>query len=589
MGKYVIIFMAVMMSLFGIVSSQTDLQTAANIKNRQYTKYLTSATTDAASEMVTEAKEAVVMPYKSSRERVVNTFFSSLAVNFGYDTGEDLTKLRMYVPVVCMIDTDGYYIAYNKDFITPDGVPSLESAITTINTWSNSTAHIIIRYYLGNKVDVTFNDNKFFTGKYSEIYNEVLKQYGNSSVYVTELKSLGFNDRYEFERIRNETIIQDIQDKVEYYINNQNKVAAALQPEYIFEMPLTKSDDWVRLLENPTVISFMQGIRISDTAKYLNIYSLGGGEVRRDRATHYNSAKQYVYDSSGNLISVEDAAGYVNGEAQVADSGHFIDYNTYEENVRSDGDSVITEGSQKARREKEAAERGATVHHHTGSPVTGGGCYVPVYHKEHNENCYEVVRHLHTPACFGMVSHVHDESCYRKIYHTHVVPAEGVILADGTCTVQGGCYGKAVNNADGTTTYSINCGKWTYNGDGATEAERMATHTDSQKQLLSESYIRSNIQSMIDEGYLTLAPEDIDEYVKKTLATNKQALINNSIDSEEIICGHETGDQVKSTEPTCGLAEGAVEGKRLICGKTEADIDHYEIGCGYENGELVTG
>ncbi len=588
MSKYVIIFMTLLASFFGVFSSQTDMQTAASIKNRQYTSYLASATTDAASEMAAETKESNTLPYKTSREKVVNTFFSSLAINFGYDTKEDMTKLRMYVPVVAMIDTDGYYISYNKDFRSADGVPSLESAITTINTWTAVKPHLTVRYYLGNKVDITTNNGKFFSDTYTNVYNEILKlnKYGGYAVYKSELEALGFNDKDKFEHLRNETIIQDIQDKVEYYINNQNKVAAALQPEYIFEMPLTKTDDWVRVLENPTVIAFMQGIRISDSKRYLNIYSLGGGEVRRNKIIGFDSAKQYKYDSNGNLISEENIEGYVNNQGDVSGSGNYINYDTYEKTIRSDGEEVYTGGGQKEALKKEAQERSAHVHHHTGSAISGGGCYVPVYHTEHDESCYEVIKHVHTDACYGMVSHMHTDECYRTVYHHHQFPAGGTFTAQGNCTVKGGCFTREVKE-NGATVYAPSCAKWAYDGNAESEADRLAGLSSSQKKLVDESSIRESVNAAVSAGLLHLTGDELDEYVKKTLKENYEALKNNSIESRELICGHGTGDRVKSTTPMCKKTEGQVTDSRLICTKGSGDIDHYEIGCGYEEGQIV--
>jgi len=588
MSKYVIIFMTLLVSFFGVFSSQTDMQTAASIKNRQYTSYLASATTDAASEMASETKEANTLPYKSSREKVVNTFFSSLAINFGYDTKEDMTKLRMYVPVIAMIDTDGYYVAYNKDFMSADGVPSLESAITTINTWTAVKPHLTVRYYLGNKVDITTNNGKFISDTYANVYSEIkkLNKNGGYSLYQSELEALGFNDKDKFEHYRNETIIQDIQDKVEYYINNQNKVAAALQPEYIFEMPLTKTDDWVRVLENPTVIAFMQGVRISDSKRYLNIYSLGGGEVKRNKIIGFDSAKQYKYDSNGNLIAETNIEGYVNNQGDVSGSGNYINYDTYEKTIRSDGDEVYTGGGQKEALEKEAEERSAHVHHHTGSPISGGGCYVPVYHTEHNENCYETIKHVHTDACYGMVSHVHTDECYRTVYHHHSIPAGGSLTAQGNCTVKGGCFTRETTE-NSVTVYAPTCAKWAYDGNADTESARLAGLSAAQRKLVDESSIRASFDAAISAGMLHLTGDELEAYVKKTLKENYEALKNNSIESRDLICGHETGDRVKSTTPTCGKTEGQVTESRLRCTKGSGDIDHYEIGCGYEEGQIV--
>ena len=90
MPKFVIVFLALLYSFFGIYSATQDITTTASTKNTEYTQYLTTAVHDAAKEMKQSVDGSVAMPDTTAREKVMNTFYNSLAMNFGYDTEEDV-------------------------------------------------------------------------------------------------------------------------------------------------------------------------------------------------------------------------------------------------------------------------------------------------------------------------------------------------------------------------------------------------------------------------------------------------------------------------------------------------------------------
>ena len=473
MSKYTIVFLTVLMCMFGIYNFTTDIGVTSNIKNTQYANYLTTATHDAAKEMSSEATNSITLPTQSDRARVVNTFYRSLMMDFNYTTQEDEQKLHAYVPVIAMIDTNGYYICYNENYKESTGV-TMRSVITTINTWTKTvqdgSVTYLIRYYLGHNVDVTVipasGEQKTYSGSYGEVYQKlgspsVLKDLGFDS---TEAANRGTADTdAKFEKYQRAVIIPDIQQKIEYYINNHNKVATSYATNYTFEMPQTSNDDWVRLIQNPTVIAFLQGVRVSNTQDYLNIYSLGGGEVKKQNFTTYTT------DAGGNTTYTEGssagAGGYVPGSNAAAQNGGTAQDNT--------------------------SKTKATVSHvHVGNPNTYGGCYtVPVFHT-HDSSCYTVVDHVHynrlgiavpdsymldtnrlgeTPltardakgnkiyvddgtaeskeiqTCYTVpVYHQHTDDCYEIIYHHHT----------GNPTTGGRCYGEAVYHQHTAACYS---------------------------------------------------------------------------------------------------------------------------------------
>ena len=194
MSKYLLAFLSVVLITFGIYSFTTDINTAAETKNSQYASYLAAATHDAAKEIQSETTGNVSMPTASDRERVANTFFNSLKLDFGYTTEEDMQKLHIYVPVLAMIDSDGYYICFNQQYADEAGHMVVTESITPINTWTKQSGNYIARYYLGNNLDVTEtgDTSQMYSGTYDFVY-EQLKDSADTDALASPGWTLFFN------------------------------------------------------------------------------------------------------------------------------------------------------------------------------------------------------------------------------------------------------------------------------------------------------------------------------------------------------------------------------------------------------------
>ena len=582
MSKYLLAFLSVVLITFGIYSFTTDINTAAETKNSQYASYLAAATHDAAKEIQSETTGNVSMPTVSDRERVANTFYNSLKLDFGYTTEEDMQKLHIYVPVLAMIDSDGYYICFNQQYADETGHMAVTESITPINTWTKQSGNYIARYYLGNNLDVTEtgDTSQMYSGAYDFVYEQL-----KDSADADALASLGLTGKEEdFQEAKRSVIIEDIQQKIEYYINQNNDFAAEYTPSYTFTMPQTDNDDWTRLIENPTCIAFLQGIRVTNGRDYLNIYSIGGGEVKKQTVVGFtDSDTSKTYNTAG---VDKDSDGYVPTSKAAAKDA-------------SDGDTIINK--------EPTTVEDLVPHKHWGNPsVTRSsdeiGCYTkPVYHV-HTTECYTRFNHRHFDQdgnelnesvewvgtdgkyydknnreipkslavrsgvdahadykrkvnCFkGEVHHTHTDACYKIKYHKHT----------------NSCYRETVisyKNGQPVTAKVLTCGYYAYDPD-----------TDTLLDLTDEE------QKALDDGALT-----------------RQYFIERAIEGKELVCGKTEGDLV-GYRKSCNKKDGAFESQELACGRhaltddeisgdeskmTVNDIDHYEIGCGYKDGQMV--
>ena len=582
MSKYLLTFLSVILITFGIYSFTTDINTAADTKNSQYSSYLAAATHDSAKEMQSETTGQVSMPATSDRERVANAFFDSLKLDFGYITEEDMQKLHVYVPVLAMIDSDGYYICFNQQYADETGHMAVTESITPINTWTKQSGNYVVRYYLGGNIDLTdtSDSGKMYSGEYGDVYNQV-KDDGDADA----LSELGLNgNESDFLEVKRSVILDDLQQKIEYYINKNNDFAAEYTPSYTFTMPQTDNDDWTRLIENPTCIAFLQGIRVSNGRDYLNIYSIGGGEVKKQTVVGFkDSDSSRTYNTAG---TSHDSDGYVPTDKAAAKDA-------------SNGDTIIDQDP--------TSMEEMVPHKHWGNPsITRSadeiGCYTkPVYHV-HTTECYTRYNHRHFDQngneisdevewigtdgkfydknsreiptasairtgehahsdfkkkqnCFTTpVKHKHTDSCYKIKYHKHT----------------DGCYKETIigyENGNPVTARVLTCGYYAYDPD-----------TDTLLNLTEEE------QRAISSGELS-----------------KQYFIERSIEGKELVCGKAEGDVV-GYRKACNKKDGQFESQELACGRhsltddeiggdeskmTINDVDHYEIGCGYKEGQMV--
>lgn len=403
MGKYLTIISALALAFYFMFASKAAITDTATKANIVYSDYLTSAVQDATKKMKETADTEKAMPNPQDRQAVSDTFFDSLATSFNYVTEEDKERLHVYVPALVLIDRDGYYIEYNERSSELAGT-KLKPTFSCLIPWTNSDAgnRYIVRYNLSENVSVTDSTTgNIYNGNYLDVSDEIREAMtGDGQTLVDlpdSLRKLGFSEREDqldkdgnvisdsdsedhlsdnlawFVSKRSEVIEKSIEEKVNYYINNNNIAAAVykdFKTSYKFTMPEIDSS-FGSTVKDPTCIAFLQGIRASNTETYLNIYALSGGELRKKSVLSMN-----VSENAGNVEKTfykgeqADAAGYVPGEADAARSGQM---------AVSTSEKLVP-------------------HVHVGDPLTGTGCYgLSILHK-HTDSCYSYDIHKHVDA-----------------------------------------------------------------------------------------------------------------------------------------------------------------------------------------------
>lgn len=314
LSEWILIFIILFMG-FSVVTFHTiDLDSQSTITETQYANMIAVACHDAAKTIPQENMESNSVWNKDyEKEYTVNTFYNTLAYCFNAEYTSVAPEIKMYTPVIVLIDNNGYYIAFNSAFDryttkwedTADiNAESMKETITisALNAWTTTyggNKGFMVRYFLNNTVEITLPDGTVICDK-KEVVIDKLKTLLEKGMIEEELliKPLIIDDsglnKYSiidflnnkddvYEKEKYHFIVNNINTEVEFYINNHNLTVRGKDIQYHYEMPFISEEEWHRLLEHPTVISFLQGIQTPTHGQYYNIYAIGGGEYAAER------------------------------------------------------------------------------------------------------------------------------------------------------------------------------------------------------------------------------------------------------------------------------------------------------------------
>ena len=327
MKAYPAIIIVMLISLFLFYNFRVDASAEYGKQSTEYEEHLSKACRAAvnATEMKKDKTLVYLFDTEEKREKATVTFFQTLeqGFNYVYDSNHQI-ELRQHVPVLCLIDTDGYYMYYNAVYTGSDGGTYVSQTMTPINTWGYVTdnGRYLIRYYLSDYVEVTdTNTQKTCTGTYTTAY-----QYFHDEVGLAVLR-----DKETFELYKRDYIISEMNEKMEYYINQYNQSVNRVNNagyndydiHYTFELPKVKYEDWCNLLEKPAAMALLQGIQFYDGSDYLNIYAMAGGEIDFKKGYYVNTENGDTCYHRPICSMVTEVSRYYKTKEECAKMGYF--------------------------------------------------------------------------------------------------------------------------------------------------------------------------------------------------------------------------------------------------------------------------
>lgn len=308
---YIIIFLALVLGIFVFYEIVTFRTTSSSITNNEYATAVSSAAYDAAKTIKTENYEAGRGVWRTQNDRLktIGTFYSSIARSFGYNAEIGEIYMKEKTPFLALVDIDGFYISYNASFddygnsVVPDAYDTPD-VLTEINTWSKAYGSTNIRYYLTDYIDVTAG-NVVYSGRREAVVSELSR----NGLLVSQISFLA--DETQFTEERNYIIVKRLEETINYIINTQMIAVNPYLTGYNVTLVKAEGEDWQRMINNPTVMAFMQGEQNVVNGNVLNEYAFAAGELTASKMYFIEGPFYYALD--GNQVVKTTTSVITNG------------------------------------------------------------------------------------------------------------------------------------------------------------------------------------------------------------------------------------------------------------------------------------
>ena len=279
-----IIFFVLELLMITLIDIRLNNLTAITNKQVEYNKALDNAIDDGVMNLVeVDSNRKLIL----NKEEAVQQFFESLFANFGVIGNSRLeNRLKNYIPVILITDTDGFYINYSE-------LNKSNDEVLTVSKWSE-------------KIPYSYEENniiyKFTLGDYITLYD------GSANlIYEGDYHDLNTHfpgtllTKDTFDEIRRSAIIGKIEEKMNYYINLHNNIAEQYGITYRFWLPQINKADWYQTVNNISMLVIFQGYPYNAAGlDTYNRYALSGARIKKNSAyflTKINNLKIYHRDN----------------------------------------------------------------------------------------------------------------------------------------------------------------------------------------------------------------------------------------------------------------------------------------------------
>ncbi|MDQ0493328.1 hypothetical protein [Paenibacillus brasilensis] len=263
---------------FGVIGDlRVQNQREVQRLEMKYTSALHTAVQDAGAVLSQNERQEREAGYGSDKffrvdkEEALSTFLHTLFLNVGID-GDTVAQRALldYIPVIVILDYDGYYTFASETYIDGDGQTAIGSK------WSEKKPFAYADS-VGNSVGFTLDN---YVHAYDAQNHRWVEGFQKELQGQTGISLL--NNPETFEQIRRSTIVHSVQEDLARLINLHNQKAARNGVAYRFTLPTIPQEEWYNTVDDVGLMAFIQGIPVGD--RFYNNYGFGGGRVVRRQA-----------------------------------------------------------------------------------------------------------------------------------------------------------------------------------------------------------------------------------------------------------------------------------------------------------------
>lgn len=311
-SNFIILYLIVFFTLTIPIEIRCRQVSVISDVKQSYTQAMESAVDDAMDDIVESDSGDVI---SLNKQFLLDQFYHTLFINLGCtaDTVKQ-NAIKAYIPIVLLVDTDGFYIYYSDTASGVDGETLIAKNWTDKLTFTyvEENGGRIFNFTLGNVVNVYDpNTNHVFNMDYQDLSKLALFNTDDpdNDCYRSSLLCDG-----DFDTIRRTTIINALTDSMTYYINQHNRVAKHYGFTYHFSLPYISDDDWARTIDDISMVAIFQGYPyVSDAPQlgYFNLYSIGGARIVKPDYYYImadSRGTEYYHKKNCNRLSSADSS-----------------------------------------------------------------------------------------------------------------------------------------------------------------------------------------------------------------------------------------------------------------------------------------
>lgn len=328
-----LIFVGVFLPVVIIVYINTSFVVKAEKQEMYYKNLMNSAITDAVSSMKHIENEDQEIDYGYSgivdkkvsinSKVAIDTFYNSLANNFNIKDNEmSLERLKMYIPVIAVLDYDGIYIHSAEEaddgsinFVTKNKVyytynyviqkkstsvlANIEYEIVELDDTNDIKSLVNSGKILDNYMyEITFTmDDYVYLNIYElkdENYSETAKLVYSKNFYLTDSKNnqdlvYGYSilsskksklitEIVELLQTKRKQVIAEIgMREISYAVNKHNDYAKTTGINYTFRFSVESDATWYETMDGIGMIAVIQGISLGN--RYLNYKAYSASDL----------------------------------------------------------------------------------------------------------------------------------------------------------------------------------------------------------------------------------------------------------------------------------------------------------------------
>lgn len=286
--NWAILLLGFMIPLFVLMFWHTNVVSSQTYNDTRYETILSNADQTA----VSMVKKTVtpVFQEEEARADAIQAFTESFNVGFNYGKMRENMK-DMTVPFILLVDTDGYYVNYTRNYSKVGSyVPEESKRITSaLQTYSRSYGDYRVRFYLNDTITVTDKEGMTRTGTRKKLVGI----YGNDARDKTSpLWFLHSEDSFQSEKT--DVVLGTLEDEINYYVefHNDNNKHDFL---YKFQIPRDMNGYNARYLSEPSIISFVQGYSMVNGKDHVNTFALTGATLQDAKRYNVESKNGRLY------------------------------------------------------------------------------------------------------------------------------------------------------------------------------------------------------------------------------------------------------------------------------------------------------